>query len=300
MQNFTTRIQQRIGTLIAWQQARFALALVNIEKVFLEIQSNGKANWSQCRNATREYFRINLYHLDLYFIVVGMALMVFVTRSFSDQNIDYGPWRPLVVSLAAVLAGTIPMLVSALLYPLHLIMRVSIWLLTVLNAIISANIFAFVEPVIPNYFYSEGILSYKDLIFGILVFYMIALLYLQLRLNKYVCLNCYWDRHNAQDINNLIPADKRGGVMALYAQDHYVNITTDKGEHLHRMSMKEAVAMIPADTGLQVHRSHWVAFSAMLTLHKISDKYQLELRNGSQIPVSRAKIADLKKLLSHD
>ena len=300
LQNFPTRIQQRFRGLIAWQQAQFALALVNIEKVFLEIHRNGKATAQQCRSATREYVRINLFHLDFYFIVAGMAIMVFATRSFSDQNIDYGPWRPLVISLAAILAGIIPVIVSMLLYPFHLIMRVNIWLLTLLNALISANIFAFVEPIIPNYFYREGVLSYKDLIFGILVFYMIALLYLQLRLNKYICLNCYWDRHKSQDINSLMPADKRGDIMAIYAQDHYVNITTNKGEHLHRMSMKEAVAMIPENTGLQVHRSHWVAFSAMLTLQKQSDKYQLELRNGTKIPVSRTKIAELKLQLSHD
>lgn len=273
---------------------------MNIENVFLEIQSHGKANSRQCRDATREYLRINLYHLDFYFIVAGMALMVFATRSFSDHSIDYGPWRPLVISLAAIMAGIIPMLVSVFLYPFHLIMRVNIWVLTVLNALISANIFAYVEPVIPNYFYSEGVLSYKDLIFGILVFYMIALLYLQLRLNKYVCLNRYWDRHDIHDINSLIPADKRGEIVALYAQDHYVNITTDKGEHLHRMSMKEAMEMIPENTGLQVHRSHWVAFSAIGKLQKISDKYHLNLRNGAQIPVSRAKISDLRKYLSHD
>jgi hypothetical protein len=300
LQKFLSKIQKRAGELIAWQQKRLNLALVNLEKVFLDIHKDGQANAKQCRDATREFVRINLYHPDFYFILTGMALLVFVTRSFSDSNIDYGPWRPLVVSLAAMFAGSLPVLVSVLLYPLHVAKRVNIWVLTVANVFISANLFALIEPIIPNFFYTDGVLHYQDLIYGILVFYLIALLYLQLRLNKHVCLNCYWDRQSTQNINNLIPADKRGDVLALAAQDHYVEISTENGQHLHRMSMTEAVALLPADTGLQVHRSHWVAFDAMLSLKKTSDKYHLELRNGTQIPVSRNKIAAVKKHLSHD
>ncbi len=295
---FLRKTQKRIGELVAWQQKSLSLALVNLEKVFLSIHKDGRANAKQCRDATREFVRINLFHPDFYFILAGMALIVFVTRSFSDSNIDYGSWRPLVVGLATIFAGSLPVIVSVLLYPFHVVKRVNIWVLTVVNVVISANLFALIEPVIPHFFYTDGVLYYQDLIYGILVFYLIALLYLQLRLNKYVCLNCYWDRQSTKDINNLIPADKRGVVMALSAQDHYVEISTENGRHLHRMSMTEAIAMLPPHSGLQVHRSHWVAFDAMLTLSKTADKYHLDLRNGTKIPVSRSKITIVQKHLT--
>jgi len=300
LQAFLHKFQQRIGELVADQQARFNLALVNLQKVFLEIHKNGKTNCKQCRSATREFIRISLYHSDFYFIVAGLAVIVFVTRSFSDTTVEYGPWRPLVITLAAILAGILPVLVWVLLFPLHIVKRVNIWLLTALNAIISANIFALIEPLIPNTFYSKGVLHYSDLIYGILVFYLIALMYLQLRLNKHVCLNCYSSRHKTQDIYNLIPADKRGEVLALSAQDHYVVIATENGEHLTRMSMKQAVEMLPKDSGLQVHRSHWVAYSAIVSLNQTSGKYQLELRNGARIPASRNKITDVKAFLKSE
>jgi len=283
---------------MAWQQLRFSLGLVNLEKVFLDIHKNGKATSKQCRSATREFIRISLFHPDLYFIVAGLALIVFTTRSFSDTSIDYGPWRPLVITLASVLAGFLPVLIWVLLFPLHIMKRVNIWLLTVVNAIISANIFAFIEPIIPNYFYTQGVLHYKDLIYGITVFYLIALLYLQMRLNKYVCLNCYGDRHDTKDMHNLLPADKRGEILALSAQDHYVEIATVHGFHLNRMSMKEAVEMLPEKAGMQVHRSHWVAYNAMISLNRTSDRYQIELRNGAQVPVSRSKITEVKAFLN--
>ena len=282
---------------MAWQQLRFSLGLVNLEKVFLEIHKSGKATSKQCRSATREFIRISLFHPDLYFIVAGLALIVFTTRSFSDTSVDYGPWRPLVITLASILAGILPVLIWVFLFPLHIMERVNIWLLTVLNAIISAHIFAFIEPIIPNYFYTQGVLHYKDLIHGIAVFYLIALLYLQMRLNKYVCLNCYADRHNTKDMNNLLPADKRGEILALSAQDHYVEIATVHGFHLNRMSMKEAVEMLPEKAGLQVHRSHWVAYNAMISLSRTSDRYQIELRNGVQVPVSRSKVTEVKAFL---
>jgi len=299
LHSFIRKTQLRFGELVAWQQLRFSLGLVNLEKVFVDIHKSGKATGEQCRNATREFIRISLFHPDFYFIVAGLALIVFTTRSFSDTSIDYGPWRPVVITLAAILAGMLPILIWVLLFPLHIMKRVNIWLLTLLNAILSANIFALIEPIIPNYFYTQGVLHYQDLIYGIMVFYLIALLYLQMRLNKYVCLNCYYDRQNTKDMNNLLPADKRGEILALSAQDHYVEIATIHGFHLNRMSMKEAVEMLPSDAGLQVHRSHWVAFNAMVSLSRTAERYQIELRNGAQIPVSRRNISEVKAFLNH-
>jgi len=283
--------------LLEWRESRFRQALVQIEHIFVDIQKNGKATWQQSRNATAEMVRIILFHADFYFLVGGMALLVFVTRSFTEPGVDYGPWRPVVISLAALLAGVIPLIMFAIIYPIHIFFNANTWVLTTLNIVLSANIFALVEPAIPNYFYSEGVLAYNDLIFGILVFYALALGYLQLRLNQYYCFSCYVRRHAEKNLNNLLPPFKRGNIISLSAKDHYVKITTDAGQHTHRMSMKEAVAMLPKDTGLQVHRSHWVAFSAMLSLEAQAGRQFLTLRNGQQVPVSKAKTAKVMSTL---
>ncbi len=259
----------------------------------MNIQKEGKATWEHSRASTRELVRIILYHTDFWFLVGGMALLVFVTRSFTEPGVDYGPWRPVVVSLAALLAGGIPVVMMLILYPIHILLRANTWVLTALNIVLSANLFALIEPAIPNYFYNEGVLTYRDLIFGILVFYALALGYLQLRLNKYYCFTRYEQRHRVRDLNSLLPADKRGPIINLSAQDHYVEITTENGQHMNRMSMKEAVNMLPENTGIQVHRSHWVAYSAMLSLETQAGRRILMLRNGQKVPVSKAKIYDV-------
>lgn len=271
---------------------------MQIEHTFTSIQDSGKATWQQSRDATREAVRITLFHSDFYFLVAGMAILVFVTRSFTEPGIDYGPWRPVVVSLAALLAGVTPLALQVILYPIHILANVNTWALTALNVVLSANIFALLEPGIPYLFYTEGVLSYHDLIYGILVFYALALGYLQLRLNRHYCFKSYQKRHLLKDLNSILPADKRGHIVAISAQDHYVAITTENGQHRARMSMKDALSKLPENTGIQVHRSHWVSFRAMQALDKGTSRRTLTLRNGFRIPVSKAKIEDVVSALN--
>ncbi|MBL1437293.1 MAG: LytTR family transcriptional regulator [Rhodobacteraceae bacterium] len=281
-----------------WREAGFARALVQIEHTFSSIQNNGKATWQHSRDATRDMVRIILFHTDYYFLVGGMALLVFATRSFTEPGIDYGPWRPVVISLAALLAGFTPLVLLVIIYPIHIFAKANTWALTALNVVLSANIFALIEPEIPYYFYDDGVLVYQDLIYGMLVFYALALGYLQLRLNKYYCFNRYQKRHLVKDLNSIIPADKRGIIVAISAQDHYVEITTENGQHMARMSMTEAVAMLAEDLGVQVHRSHWVSFKAMLALERTTGRRFLTLRNGAKIPVSKAKTQEVISALN--
>ena len=55
--------------------------------------------------------------------------------------------------------------------------------------------------------------------------------------------------------------------------DHYVEVTTTRGKHLILMRFKDAIAEIPPQLGLQIHRSHWVA----------SDQVQAHRRDGKQL-----------------
>jgi len=297
LQNLLQKIHDFAQKCVKYRDSKFNQALVQIEQNFLNIQENGTATWEQSRKTTKQAVRIILYHTDFYFLIGGMALLVFATRSFTEPGVDYGPWRPIVISLAALLAGIIPLLMVIVLYPLHILKNVSTWILVVLNVVFSSYIFARVEPIIPSYFYTEGILGYQDLIYGILVFYAIALGYLQLRLHKFYCYNHYRKTHALEGFSTILPADIRGNILALSAQDHYVNIITENGEHLNRMTMKEAVSMLPENTGIQVHRSHWVSNNAMMALSKNSDRYFLKLRNGQQVPVSKAKVEDVNLIL---
>jgi DNA-binding LytR/AlgR family response regulator len=54
---------------------------------------------------------------------------------------------------------------------------------------------------------------------------------------------------------------------------------------LHRFS--DAVRHLPDSLGMQVHRSHWVADKAVRGLVVNGQRMQVELSNGTQVPVSR-------------
>lgn len=297
MHEFWRKIQTGARRLQDWRAARFRGAVVGIEDIFETIRAKGRADWPQGFAAGRQFARIILFHTDFYFLIFGMAVLVFTTRAFTMPGVDYGPWRPVVVSLGALFAGAIPLLVGWLLYPLHILAKLRICVIVLLNIGISANIYAFAEPVIPHSFYTAGVLYYKDLIIGMLVFYGLGLGYLHLRLRRFYCFRRYLACQKRRDLYSLLPADLRGAIVSVSAKDHYVNIVTEHGNHTHRMSMKQAVAMLPPDEGVQVHRSHWVSRGAILALEESAGRRFLRLRNGQSIPVSKAKLPEVKAIL---
>jgi len=70
-----------------------------------------------------------------------------------------------------------------------------------------------------------------------------------------------------------LPIEKRGELISMTVMDHYVEVTTTRGKHLILMRFKDAIAEIPSQLGLQIHRSYWVA----------SDQVQAHRRDGKQL-----------------
>lgn len=93
-----------------------------------------------------------------------------------------------------------------------------------------------------------------------------------------------------------LPANKRGELLAIETQDHYLKVYTDKGHHLILMRLKDALTLLKDYPGLQVHRSWWVASSAITAIEKADRKTWLVLSNDIKAPVSRTFTADVKKL----
>jgi len=132
-----------------------------------------------------------------------------------------------------------------------------------------------------------------------LVFYGFPSLYLLMRLRPTICYNKYLERHASNSIEQFIPADKLGPLISLSAQDRYVEITTQNGVHLERMTIKRAVELVAECAGIQVHRSHWVAFEAVLDLEKTGERYAVLLRNGRKLPVGKSKVQALQTYLEN-
>jgi len=77
-------------------------------------------------------------------------------------------------------------------------------------------------------------------------------------------------------------------LLHLRMRDHYVEANTDAGSELILMRFGDALNEVEGIEGARVHRSHWVARSAVRRLLREDGKMTLELTNGTRVPVSRS------------
>ncbi len=84
--------------------------------------------------------------------------------------------------------------------------------------------------------------------------------------------------------------EKRGAVISLSVEDHYVNVATSNGHSLLLMRLSDAISEVDGTPGLQVHRSHWVALDQVATAKRTGDKAVLTMCDGRDIPVSRTHL----------
>ncbi len=84
-----------------------------------------------------------------------------------------------------------------------------------------------------------------------------------------------------------LPVAKRGRLVRLQAQDHYVEVVTTQGQTLVPMRFRDAIAETLPEPGRQIHRSHWVARHAVSGRCRVSGRSGLRLSDGSFIPIGR-------------
>ena len=93
-----------------------------------------------------------------------------------------------------------------------------------------------------------------------------------------------------------LPAKLRGAeVFAVEAEDHYLRLHTSKGQDLILMRLSDAVVELEGLEGAQVHRSWWVAKSAVADSRRGDGRATLTLQDGAQVPVSRAYAKALRE-----
>ena len=88
--------------------------------------------------------------------------------------------------------------------------------------------------------------------------------------------------------------DLREPVLCLQMEDHYVRIHRLSGSRLELMPLHEAIARYGQAGGLQVHRSWWVADTAIDGALRDVRNWRLRLNNGLVVPVARNRIAEVR------
>lgn len=77
-------------------------------------------------------------------------------------------------------------------------------------------------------------------------------------------------------------------LYAITSEDHYLRVYTSHGEELILMRLSDAARELSGAPGLQVHRSWWVASSAIKTVRKANGRSFLVLEGDTEAPVSRS------------
>ena len=92
----------------------------------------------------------------------------------------------------------------------------------------------------------------------------------------------------------LKPALRSSEIYALSAEDHYVRVHTSKGDELILMRLSDAVKETTPLSGLQTHRSWWIAEAGVREITKNEGKLGIYLRNDVMAPVSRSKAKNIR------
>lgn len=93
-----------------------------------------------------------------------------------------------------------------------------------------------------------------------------------------------------------IPKDVGTDIVALEAQEHYTKVYTRIGAALVLHRFGDAVKAMTPTSGLQVHRSYWIAKDAIAAVDRSGRTYEITLDTGLKVPVSRSykiKVDDL-------
>jgi hypothetical protein len=89
-------------------------------------------------------------------------------------------------------------------------------------------------------------------------------------------------------------------VLSLSAQDHYVKVTTDIGSELCLMRLSDAIAQVKPTIGFQIHRSHWVAKSAIREIDNNGTASKVHLIDGRSLSISHSRLPEFIEFLKNN
>lgn len=86
-------------------------------------------------------------------------------------------------------------------------------------------------------------------------------------------------------------------LISISSQDHYVEITTLTNKKLYRARLADVVNQIPANSGITIHRSHWVSKNAVPEMLNLDDVKVIRLNSGVKLPIARGRVKDVRNWL---
>lgn len=174
----------------------------------------------------------------------------------------------------------------------------------IIPSLVAALLLTFCLQIITSLFFHLSVNSVNQFISFFPQVFLVGLIvtYISSQFHKTI------ETENKQDTNST-PKTKTGKtfldrlphqlgdeLLCFVMEDHYLNVTTKKGEHMLLMRMKDALVELSDYDGLQVHRSWWVARDAVERVKKNGRNVILVLENGKEVPVSRTYVGKVKEV----
>ena len=84
-------------------------------------------------------------------------------------------------------------------------------------------------------------------------------------------------------------------ILAVSIEDHYVRVHAEDRSEMLLMPLAKAIELLPDNAGIRVHRSWWVARSAVLSHKREGRDVKLVLVDDLRVPISRNQIKELRR-----
>lgn len=269
-----------------YARIRAARGQCEVDRFLKAALQTKRASWADSFAYARAVVMGSLYRPAVHVAAAAIVTIVVGSGIFIPFGSTDVLTRLSLISVAMLVGTSLSLLVLYLLLPLHLRYRVSLWGISAGHTLICAIVFCLIEPKIIHHFQAYTVPEFGEIFLPILLLYGLAHLFALWQIKEKVCLLHFERTHKQDHFDTLLPTEKRCDIWLMSAADHYVEFTSEQGTHLHRMTMRSAVENVEKGVGMRVHRSHWVAFAAMLSMEKDGERFFLTLRHGARVPVS--------------
>ena len=90
-----------------------------------------------------------------------------------------------------------------------------------------------------------------------------------------------------------LPPGRRGQLVALSAELHYLRVYTTLGDSLILQGFGEALEQLDPNAGVRIHRSHWIDPAYVVDVLRARGRTSVRLSNGLVLPIARNRRAEV-------
>lgn len=95
-----------------------------------------------------------------------------------------------------------------------------------------------------------------------------------------------------------LPQSLGRDIVSIQAKDHYIEVTTPKGDALILMRLSDAEQDLATLQGMRVHRSWWVSLRHVQRIEKGTSGPELRMSTGQAVPVARGQRTAVRAALA--